>query len=69
MSCDKEQLDDESLTKKESCVNTSYNSGFKIKLETDGVFVAVKGKDKLKAKSAKELDGLIKNFNKERKAT
>jgi hypothetical protein len=58
-------LDDESIAKKESCVNTDYTGGFKITVEPDGTFVAVRGKNKLKAKSAKEINELIKNFNKE----
>ena len=57
------------MTKKESCVNTSYTGGFKITVDTDGAFVAVKGKNKLKAQSAKEINELIKNFNKEHKTT
>jgi hypothetical protein len=57
------------MTKKESCVNTDYIGGFKITVDIDGTFVAVKGKSKLKAQSAKELYELIKNFNKEHKAT
>ena len=57
------------MTKKESCANTDYTGGFKITVDTDGTFVAVKGKNKLKAQSAKELYELIKNFNKEHKAT
>jgi hypothetical protein len=58
-------VDDESMTKKESCVNTSYTGGFKITVETDGTFVAVKGKNRLKAGTAKEIYELIKNFNKQ----
>jgi len=57
------------MTKKESCVNTNYTDGFKITVDADGTFVAVRGKNKLKAKSAKEINELIKNFNKELKAT
>ena len=57
------------MTKKESCVNTDYTDGFKITVIADGTFVAVKGKNKLEAKSAKEINELIKNFNKEHKAT
>ena len=53
------------MTKKESCVNTSYTGGFKITVETDGTFVAVKGKNRLKAGTAKEIYELIKNFNKQ----
>ena len=60
-------LEDESMTKKESCASTSYTGGFKITVDTDGSFVAVKGKNKLKAPSAKEINELIKNFNKGRK--
>ena len=57
------------MTKKESCVNTDYTGGFKITLASDGTFVAVRGKNKLKAQSAKVINELIKNFNKTRKAT
>jgi len=57
------------MTKKESCVNTNYTGGFKITVDTDGTFVAVRGKNKLKAQSAKEINELIKHFNKEHKAT
>jgi len=60
-------VNDENMTKKESCVNTDYTDGFRITVESDGTFVAAKGKNKLKAPSAKELDELIKNFNKEHK--
>jgi hypothetical protein len=62
-------VDDESMTKKESCINTDYTGGFKITVDKDGIFVAVRGKNKLKAQSAKEINELIKNFNKEHKAT
>jgi hypothetical protein len=51
------------MSKKESCENTDYTSGFKISHEKDGWFVAVKGEYKLKAKSAKEIDEMIKNFH------
>jgi len=57
------------MTKKETCVNTDYTGGFKITVESNGTFVAVKGKNKLKAQSAKEINELIKNFNKTHKAT
>jgi hypothetical protein len=60
-------LDDESMTKKESCLNTEYTGGFKLTVDPDGTFVAVKGKNKLKANSAKELYELIKKFNQEHK--
>ena len=63
------QVDDESTTKKESCDNTEYTGGFKITVEPDGTFIAVKGKNKLKAQSAKKINELIKNFNKEQKTT
>jgi hypothetical protein len=62
-------VDDEGMTKKETCVNTSYTDGFKITVDTDGTFIAVKGKNKLTAPSAKEINELIKNFNKEHGAT
>ena len=57
------------MNKKESCLNTNYTNGFKITVESDGTFVAVKGKNKLKAKSAKEINELIQNFNKIHKTT
>jgi hypothetical protein len=57
------------MNKKESCINTDYTSGFKITVDSDGNFVAVRGKNKLKAQSAQEINELIKNFNKEHKAT
>jgi hypothetical protein len=57
------------MTKKENCVNTSYTGGFKITVESNGTFVAVKGKNRLEAESAKELYELIKSFNKEHKST
>ena len=50
------------MSRKESCDNTDYTSGFKITHEKDGWFVAVKGEYKLRAKSAKEIDEMIKNF-------
>ncbi len=56
------------MTKKESCVNTSYTDGFKITVDAEGNFVAVRCKNKLKAQSAKEINELIKNFNKEHEA-
>ncbi len=55
------------MTKKESCVNTSYTDGFKITVKPNGTFIGVKGKNKLEAESAEELYELIKNFNKEKK--
>ena len=57
------------MTKKESCNNTDYTSGFKITVDMDGNFVAVRGKNKLKAHSAQEINELIKNFNEEHKTT
>jgi hypothetical protein len=62
-------VDDESMIKKESCENTDYTGGFKITVDTDGNFVAVRGKNKLKAQSAQEINELIKNFNEEHKTT
>jgi hypothetical protein len=55
------------MSRKESCDNTDYTSGFKITHEKDGWFVAVKGEYKLRAKSAKEIDEMIKNFNEPKK--
>jgi hypothetical protein len=57
------------MPKKDSCANTDYTDGFKIRVESDGTFVAVRGKNKLKAQSAKEINESIKNFNKEHKST
>lgn len=51
------------MKQKESCNNTNYTSGFKITREKDGSFVAVKGEYKLRAKSAEEINELIKNFH------
>ncbi len=56
------------MSRKESCDNTDYTSGFRISHEKDGSFVAVKGEYKLKAKSAKEIDEMIKNFREPQKA-
>ena len=50
------------VKRKESCKNTDYTDGFRIFHEKDGSFVAVKGQYRLKAKTAKEIDELIKNF-------
>ena len=57
------------MNKKESCDNTDYTDGFKITVDHDGAFIAVRGKNNLKAQSAKEINELIKNFNKEHKTT
>ena len=57
------------MNKRESCVNTDYTGGFKITVDKEGNFVAVKGKNKLKAQFAQEINELIKNFNKEHKST
>ena len=57
------------MNKRESCFNTDYTGGFEITVDKEGNFVAVKGKNKLKAQSAQEINELIKNFNKEHKAT
>ncbi len=51
------------MKQRESCENTDYTDGFKISREKDGSFVAVKGKYRLKAKSAKEIKELIQNFH------
>jgi len=51
------------MNRRESCKSTDYTDGFRIFREKDGSFVAVKGKHKLIAKSAKEIDELIKNFH------
>ncbi|MGA2386559.1 MAG: hypothetical protein ABSG33_08500 [Candidatus Bathyarchaeia archaeon] len=51
------------MNQKESCPNTDYTDGFKITTDKDGYFVAVKGENKLRAKSAEEINMLIKNFH------
>ena len=48
------------MNKKTSCDNTDYTGGFKITTDPDGSFVATKGKIKLKASSAAEINELIK---------
>jgi len=53
------------MNKKESCINTEYTGGFKLTVRPDGTFIAVKGKNKLMATSANELNELIKKFNQE----
>jgi hypothetical protein len=50
------------MSKKESCTNTSYTDGFRVTVESDGTFVAVKGKNTLKAKSAKEIYDMIRKI-------
>jgi hypothetical protein len=55
------------MTKKEVCINTDYTNGFRITVLPDGTFVGVKGKNTLKAPSAKELYELITTFNKDEK--
>ena len=57
----------ENMTKKEVCINTDYTNGFRITVLPDGTFVGVKGKNTLKAPSAKELYELITTFNKDEK--
>ena len=47
------------MGKKASCSNTEYTNGFQITRQSDGTFVATKGKEKLQAKSAAELRDLI----------
>ena len=50
------------MSKKESCENTDYTRGFKVHHQKDGTFVAIKGKHKLQANSAKELNEMIEKF-------
>jgi hypothetical protein len=50
------------MGKKTSCDNTDYTDGFKITTEANGTFTAVKGKTKLNAGSAKEINELIKKL-------
>ena len=56
------------MSKRKSCENTDYTDGFKIHRENDGTFVATKGEQVLKAKSAKEIDEQIKNIAKPKAA-
>jgi hypothetical protein len=60
-------LDAEKMTKKESCINTDYTGGFKITVESDGTFTAVRGKNKISAISALEINKAIQKFNQENK--
>ena len=62
-----DKLEDESMTKKKSCINTEYTGGFKVIVDPNGTFNAIKGKNKLKADSAKDLYELIKKFEQEHK--
>jgi hypothetical protein len=50
------------MGKKTSCDNTDYTKGFKITTEPDKTFTATKGKTKLKAATAAEINELIKNY-------
>jgi hypothetical protein len=47
------------MGKKASCSNTEYTNGFQITRQSDGTFVAIKGKERLQARSAAELRDLI----------
>jgi hypothetical protein len=48
------------MAKRKSCDNTDYTDGFKITTEPNGTFIATKGKIKLKANSAAEINEKIK---------
>ena len=50
------------MGKKTSCENTDYTNGFTITTQPDGTFTATKGKIKLKAANAAEINNLIKNY-------
>ena len=50
------------MSRKASCDSTEYTDGFRITHTADGFFIAVKGKNMLKARSAKEINELIKEF-------
>jgi hypothetical protein len=50
------------MSRKASCDSTEYTKGFKITHTQDGFFIAVKGKNTLKAKSAKEIKEMIEKF-------
>jgi hypothetical protein len=52
------------MSRKLSCDNTDYTNGFKISRDRDGNFIAAKGKIKLAAKTAKEINQLIKKQDK-----
>jgi len=52
------------MSPKLSCDNTDYTNGFKISRDRDGNFIAAKGKIKLTAKTAKEINQLIKKQDK-----
>jgi len=52
------------MSRKLSCDNTDYTNGFKITRASEGNFIAVKGNINLKAKTAKEIDHLIKKQDK-----
>jgi hypothetical protein len=52
------------MGKKTSCENTDYTDGFKITTKPDGTFTATKGKVKLNAATAAEINKLIKNYQK-----
>lgn len=50
------------MDRKASCDSTEYTNGFRITHTPDGFFIAVKGKNILRARSAKEINELIKEF-------
>ena len=50
------------MSRKASCDSTEYTKGFRITHTSDGFFIAVKGKNTLKAKSAKEIKEMIEKF-------
>jgi hypothetical protein len=56
------------MSRKASCDSTEYTNGFRITHTSDGFFIAVKGKNTLKARSAEEINELIKKFKEKEKA-
>jgi hypothetical protein len=52
------------VTKKTVCKNTDYTKGFKI-THKNGEFIATKGKTTLQARSAVEIQELIKKIKEE----
>jgi hypothetical protein len=54
------------MSRKASCNSTEYTKGFRITHTSDGFFIAVKGKNILRAKSAKEIKEMIEKFKEEK---
>jgi len=54
------------MFRKASCNSTEYTKGFRITHTSDGFFIAVKGRNTLKAKSAQEIKEMIEKFEEEK---